>query len=433
MKYNQIDSVYQTYLENGTQVLVLPIQGSKSSVIVCGYAAGAFYEKGFGPGSNDGISHFLEHMIFKGTPKISSGEINEKFTRLGADTNAFTNYDRTFYYSKVPAKNLRAATEIWSELFNNFTLVSEEFNSERKVILQEIKMYEDMPNMYCGWKSRANLYKGTVLAHDIGGSQESVGGITEAMMKAYHTQYYSPENTTVLITGDINWPEINKLIESNFDVQPRVENKRDDSWKNFPTTQKPNSEYEINPGKQALSYIGMSWEIPGVLSEHYYPLLLLNTLIGNSKTSLLYKELVSKGICSTVAYGPELFPPRSSGTITFSCPPEQVATIYETIHKKIFQKIQNLTFTPDMVQKLKEEIRGGMIIASDDPLVAVISLFDKYIKHNEVVTMEESLKRFEKVTVGEMNEARDSSFSETTFSVYAMGTIPKDWTPDLHL
>ena len=433
MENAQINTVYQTHLSNGIRLLVLPVEGSKSSVIYVGFAAGAFYEEGFGTGSNDGISHFLEHMIFKGTPNISSSEINEKFTRLGAETNAFTNYDRTVYYSKVPAKNLYAAIDIWSELFINFTLVPEEFNSEKKVIMQEIKMYEDQPNLYCGWKSRANLYKGTPLAHDIGGTQESVSGITESMMEQYHSRYYAPENTTIIISGNVQKSKISELIESRFNQQIARKIGKDTSWHDFPSSWKSNFEYFTHPSKQALSYIGVSWELPGVTTEHYYPVILLNKLIGNSKTSFLYKELVSKGICSTVSYAPDFFPPRSSGTITYSCPPDQVAKIYTTIYKEIFENLQALSITPDLVQKLKDEIKGRMIMAIDDPLISVSNLHHRFINQNEIIPHEEALKRITYVTVEEIKNALTTSFNDITFSVYAMGAIPEDWAPVLHL
>nr|MDO8119582.1 insulinase family protein [Candidatus Sigynarchaeota archaeon] len=118
-------------LDNEMPIIIVPVPGARTATIAVGYKAGGFYETGFGAGSNDGISHFLEHMFFKGTPTMNTKEINEAFTRLGAMLNAFTSHEMTTYYAKVPVRNLEKAINLWGEMLSHVELDPTEFELER--------------------------------------------------------------------------------------------------------------------------------------------------------------------------------------------------------------------------------------------------------------------------------------------------------------
>ncbi|MFX0125311.1 MAG: M16 family metallopeptidase, partial [Candidatus Hodarchaeota archaeon] len=188
-------------LDNNLKLQLVSIPGGKTALFAVGFHAGSMYEEGFGPGSNDGISHFLEHMFPSRVPTRTSKQVLEAFTNLGADLNAGTSYDHTIYYAKVPARNLRKAAEIWKEVLVNDVINPEEFRSEKQVILQEIQWYADMPEFDTLHRVRQKHFAGTVLEHNILGSLESVEAITLDMMTDYITQLYSLDNAIVTLVG----------------------------------------------------------------------------------------------------------------------------------------------------------------------------------------------------------------------------------------
>jgi predicted Zn-dependent peptidase len=417
-------------LDNNLKLQLISIPGGKTTLFAVGFHAGSMYEESFGPGSNDGISHFLEHMFFKGTPTRTTKQVNESFTRLGADLNAFTSYDHTVYYAKVPTRNLRKAAKIWKDLLVNDVINPEEFEAEKQVVLQEIQLYADMPEFDTNYTVRQKQFVGTALEHNILGSPESVGAITLDMMTEYISQYYSLDNAIVTLVGGYDLEEEKEYLSSLFNdpisnprshpiIPPRLD---------LDTPEKSHLKYYSKELEKPLSYVALSWITPGLNSSDFYPLLLLNTYMGNSRTSLLYREITSKGIASICRFGFEALYDVSISSIFYITPPQKTEMVFQKVMDLLVQ-VYNLEITSQTVDALKEETSGSYISEIEDPTNYGIDLLQKYIKFRHPLSATEFLENVEIISTEDMQSVKDRCFENLNMTIYATGSIPSSWYP----
>ncbi len=408
------------------------IPGCKTVLFSVAFHAGAMYEKNFGPGSNDGISHFLEHMFFKGpTPSNrTTKQINEEFTRLGADLNAYTTYDHTAYFAKVPSRNLHKAAEIWKDLLISRNIDSNGFEAEKQVVLQELQLYDDMPEFKANYTVRKKHFTGTPLEHSILGTLDSISSISSEMMKSYTNQFYNFDNAIVTVVGggfDLE-AEI-EFLTSLFndpisDSRPQPIYPPSVSMKST----KSNLSYHESPSPKPLSYVSLCWDTPGINSNHFFPLLLINSYIGNSRTSLLYREIISKGIAPACRYGFEAFHDICSGNILFLSPLAKTEEVFSRI-MELLVEFRDLTISEENVTALKDEIWGGYLGEIEDPSNYGIDLTQKYIKFRERLSAKDFHDKIFDITPEEVQNTKDFILEELNLTVYATGTIPQNWEP----
>ncbi|MFX0150136.1 MAG: M16 family metallopeptidase [Candidatus Hodarchaeota archaeon] len=417
-------------LNNNLKLLITLIPGARTSLFSVGFHAGSMYEEGFGAGSNDGISHFLEHMFFKGIPgEKTSKQINDEFTRLGAELNAGTSLDHTIYYAKVPTRNFRKAAAIWKELLINKTLDPIEFKAEKQVVLQEIQLYADMPEMHANYMVRQKHFAGTALEHNILGTLDSVSTITLEMMTEYIKRFYSLDNAIVtLVGGDFDLEEEKDFLTSLFDEvipQPKPHPIYPPNV-TMPVT-KSQINYFHSASSKPLCYVALNWDTPGINSTDFWPLLVFNTYFGNSRTSLLYREVVSKGIASVCRYGFEALYDISSATILFVTPPERTEEVFQTVINLLID-IYSLKITPDIIHALKEEIWGSYLAEIEDPTHYGIDLLSKYLKFRHPLPLKDYQQKIQ-VSHDEVQQAKDNLLEKLNLTVYATGAVPQEWEP----
>ncbi|UCE12652.1 MAG: insulinase family protein [Candidatus Heimdallarchaeota archaeon] len=417
-------------LDNNLKLQLVNVPGGKSALFAVAFHAGSMYEEEFGTGSNDGISHFLEHMFFKGTPTRTSKQVNEEFTRLGADLNAYTSYDHTVYYAKVPTRNLHKAVELWHDLLINRTIDPTEFEAERQVVLQEIQWYEDMPETDTNFNVRKHHFVNTPLEHTILGTQDSISTISIEMMSDYITRFYTLDNAVVTLTGGFDLVLEKQFFTSFFSdpiSQPSKKPIYPPGVKLDP--QKSGISYHYSTRQKPLTYASLCWTSPGTSSSDFFPLLLLNTYIGNSRTSLLYRKITSKGIASVCRYGFEPLYDVSASSIFFVSPPNKTKGVFQKIIELLLE-VKDLEINPQIVSELKEEVWGTYITEIENPTNYGVDLIQKFIKFRHQLLTEEFKERIDQITANDMQEAKDRLLENFYITVYATGTIPQDWTPD---
>ena len=193
--------IEQHVLPNGLTLLGESRPGAKS------VSVGFFVKTGSRDEAPDvaGVSHFLEHMCFKGTPRRSAADVNREFDELGATYNAFTGEEYTVYYGTVLAEHRAALTDLLADMMRP-SLRADDFDVEKKVILQEIALYKDRPRPWLLWEvARPLFYAGHPLGNSVLGSDESIAALTVEAMRAYHHARYSPHNLALVVTGAYDW------------------------------------------------------------------------------------------------------------------------------------------------------------------------------------------------------------------------------------
>jgi len=200
-------------LKNGLRLITVPRRDAESVTVMVLVQAGSKYESK----EENGISHFLEHMCFKGTqkrPKVM--QISAELDALGAQYNAFTSYEFTGYYAKVAPTNVKKALEIVSDLYLNPIFNQEEIEREKGVIIEEMNMYEDLPNRKVQDDMMTLLYGDQPVGRSILGTKEIIRGVTREDFLSYRAKHYLPQSTIVLVSGSFNEKELRRSVEKLF-------------------------------------------------------------------------------------------------------------------------------------------------------------------------------------------------------------------------
>ena len=205
-------SVNKTVLDNGIRILTKKIPHVRSVSMGVWVNVGARDETP----SENGLSHFIEHMIFKGTEKRTSYQIAKEFDAIGGHFNAFTSMELTCYHARVMDTHLETMVEILSDIFLNSVFESQEIERERPVILQELSMVEDSPEEYIHTLLRNNFWKGNPLGRSILGSRENITNFDNRKIKEFFHRYYQPDRIVISVAGNVDHDKIVDSIGSAF-------------------------------------------------------------------------------------------------------------------------------------------------------------------------------------------------------------------------
>lgn len=205
---------YQSFkLDNGMEVMVFPDHSIPLLRFSIYYNVGAIDEKE----GQTGISHFLEHLMFLGTQNLPEGEIDDLISSVGGQLNAATSFDYTYYYHEVPSSMLELVMALESDRMQNLNFNSEEINREREVIKQERRMRTENNIFSRGFeKIKAHAFKDSYLEHNVIGWMEDIDNISSSELKNHYQQYYSPNNTVAVVSGDVEIEEVKKLAQKYY-------------------------------------------------------------------------------------------------------------------------------------------------------------------------------------------------------------------------
>ncbi len=202
----------RTILKNGLRLVTVPMPENQTVTMMVMANVGARYETA----ELNGISHFLEHMCFKGTTKRTCAQISFELDAIGASFNAFTSQEVTGYYAKAHYKTFPKITEILSDIYLNSTFPAEELEKERGVIIEEINMYEDLPQSKVLDIFTEAFYGNHPMGKSVAGPKENIKKFTRNDFLAYHKKHYTAAATTVVVAGNFKYAEVKKMIEAYF-------------------------------------------------------------------------------------------------------------------------------------------------------------------------------------------------------------------------
>jgi predicted Zn-dependent peptidase len=260
-------------------------------------AAGYFVNTGSRDEAADvaGVSHFLEHMMFKGTARRSAEDINREFDELGANYNAYTSEERTVYYGAVLAERTPSLIDLLTDMMRP-ALRESDFELEKNVILEEIAMYDDRPNFKVFEKANARFFNGHPLGNSVLGSQDSIKALSRQQMAAYFAARYAPNNMVFSIAGNYDWQAVLAQLTALTD-----------SWQPQPTSRQypafaPATGRSVER-EQQLKRAHVALYAPGVSAqdELRYAAALLASCLGDSSGSRLYWSLVDKGLADSAS------------------------------------------------------------------------------------------------------------------------------------
>ena len=338
--------------QNGVRIVLENIPHVRSVAIGLWMKTGSRNEVA----ANNGISHFIEHMFFKGTTTRTAKEIAECFDGIGGQVNAFTSKEYTCYYAKVLDNHSQFALEVLADMFFNSTFINEELEKEKKVVLEEIKMYEDTPDdMVHDLLGRAT-FGSNALGYPILGTEGTLTSFTSDTLKNYINDCYSPENMVVSIAGHIDENFI-KEVEKIFG-QFKRENK---SCK----IEKPQFHFENMYKKKDTEQAHLILGYQGLDAGHEdaYTLIIMNNILGGSMSSRLFQEVrEQRGLAYSVYSYHSSFQDTGIVALYGGTGANQVDKLFETIQGTL-AKFKSEGVTEKELINAKEQLKGSLMLS----------------------------------------------------------------------
>lgn len=338
--------------QNGVRIVLEQIPTVRSVAIGVWIGTGSRNENP----ENNGISHFLEHMFFKGTKTRSAREIAESFDSIGGQVNAFTSKEYTCYYAKVLDNHAQYALEVLADMFFNSTFDSEELNKEKNVVNEEIKMYEDTPDDIVHDLLSQAVYGDHPLGYPILGTEETLQSFTGEKLEQYMHDTYRPENVVISIAGNVPESFINNA-EKFFGSYEASKEKMEYEKPTFHATQASRKK-ETEQAHLCLGFEGLQ-----IGHSDVYSLIVLNNVLGGSMSSRLFQEVrEQRGLAYSVFSYHSAY--RDSGMVTIygGTGANQLGVLYETIQDTL-GKLRADGITEKELNNSKEQLKGSLMLS----------------------------------------------------------------------
>ncbi len=294
--------VIQTTLQNGLTLLVCPKKDAEKVSIQLWYNVGSKHEKS----GERGIAHFIEHMIFKGTSRLTESDINLVTSKLSGVCNAFTSYDYTGYLFDIPVANWDKVLPIMADCMQNCTFKQEHLNSEVKAVIQELKMYKDNYARTLSEVMVTNLFEAHPYHYPIIGYKQDLWSVTRETLLAFYKKYYTPDNAVMIIVGDVNPCDVHEKIEQEFGSIPAGKGWNQEKFYHNEDVQKKSVQLFRDIKQPICTLVFL---VPGIITKNEFALESLAYVLANGRGSRLYKLLVDQLqlVVSVQAYIYDLF------------------------------------------------------------------------------------------------------------------------------
>ncbi|MBQ8425573.1 MAG: insulinase family protein [Clostridia bacterium] len=370
--------------------------------------------------TEEGYSHFIEHLVFKSSEKYTTEEIMDKFTMLGADFNAYTSKTVTRFIFKCLAENFEPCFEIYSDMLLHPKFLQEELDRERNVVIEEMKKYEDEPSevMYQG--TVENYFDGTTLAHDILGTEEIISNVTRAQLLEYKSRFYIPEKTIISVCGNIDFEKLDEIVTKYF-ISEYDYNAEPEKVDYTPLKINIKEKYKIIERDDNQANVCIHIKSVTYDSKLKYVANLYTSILGNSQNSRLYKKIREElGLVYSIYAYSEIKAGHGEMFIIFGTRPKNVQkAIFEI--KKIIQELAENGATEVELERAKIWKKSCMEFSSEtNSDIAEIngSLIHNDNKHTSLSTRK---SKFEKVKLEDINKFAKRIANEKVFNIVAVG------------
>lgn len=397
--------MYQRIIRaDGSVIILLPKTDTKAITFEVLYKVGSRNEDD----KNNGVSHFVEHLMFKGTTKRPNTlDISKELDGVGAEYNAFTGKDHTGYYIKADNSHLPLAIEMLSDMLHNSKFDKDEVNRERGVIIEEIKMYEENPLMHIEDVFESLIFKDTVLGREIAGPKINIKNISRESLYNYYQKYYYSGNLVLSLAGNFKTKEALALINKFF---PQNKSKKRVKVQVVKKALQKHSQISIvnRPLEQAQMILG--WASVSKKDKNFLPLQMLANILGGNMSSRLFLQIRERrGLCYSIRAGVSGYEDISNFAISAGLNKDKIEEALVAIKEEI-EKVKNEGISAEELKQAKENIRGRLILRLENPSAYLAFLSDQELFGQKPKTLEELLKEVDKITLKQVNQIAKKVF-----------------------
>ncbi len=390
-------TVFYTHrLNNGLQIVGQPMPDFESVAVSYYVHTGSRDEK---DPVNAGVSHFLEHMVFKGTKLLDWQEITLAFNKIGAELNAFTSHESTVYYARVLGEYLDRAVELLSDMMYP-RLAESDFETEKEVIVNEIARSEDQPYNIAYRRMMQTYFGDHPLGHDVLGSRESIRGMHVEQMRNYWQSRYAANNLILAVAGNFNWEHIVELAEQHCSDWRQGDSGRDAS--HYEPDQPINNIMVDQKLKQQIMILAMP--TVDVKDPDYYAAMLGGSILGDTDGSRLYWNIYQRGMAESASAGVWAMEGTGIMLLEANSTPEDAPRVLKMLRAELDNLLDDGIFE-DELQRAKDKWISGIVLSSESTFARMRSLANDWVTEGRLVSIEEEIARVEKITVDDVMRA----------------------------
>ena len=375
--------------------------------------------------TNNGVSHFIEHMLFKGTKSRTSKEIAEAIDNVGGQINAFTGKEQTAYYIKVLDDHLNIVIDVLSDMFLNSLFLDGEIEKEKNVIMEEINMYQDSPEDLVYELLNEIMFKKTPLEYPILGIDSSIINLNKDKILKYFYENYNPEDIIISIVGKFDEKKVISQLNNTFGKFNIGNSTKDVS--NIITYNFTNNIKGINKNFEQLNLcIGMN----GVnsMSDDIYPILILNNIFGGSMSSKLFQRLrEDEGLVYDIDSHMTAYKDIGIFTIYAGLNSENLIKSIKLIDEEI-RKIKKSLITKDELSRSKDQLKGNYILAMESTFNRMMEIGKSTSQFHRIETIEEVIKKIDNVKMDDIERVVNHIFQNDSFNIAYVGELDEQET-----
>ncbi len=414
-QYESAHTYRKTVLDNGIRVVTEEVPYLKSFSLGIWVRSGSRYE----PPEVNGISHFIEHMLFKGTERRSAFDIAKEIDSVGGVLNAFTSKEFTAYYCKAIDENWDTAADLLCDIFLNPSFPDEEIEREKLVVCQEIHQTEDTPEELVHELLGIRIWRNNALGQPILGTVSNISGLDRDTLLDFKRQAYSPSETIVAAAGKINHDQIVELMErtlGRLSVSSSAEQ---------PTKPQVKSSWEVVNRDLEQVHVCLGAEAPSALDDRRYAGYLLNAILGGGMSSRLFQEVREK---NGLAYSVYSFLSSFSDTgvigVYAGCDSARLEEVVRIINRESMALASSVT--DDDLHTAKNHIKGSLVLAMESSEALMNRLAKGEFYFGRYVSLHEIIASLDQVTRDELADVCHAVINSGQFNLVALGPVQED-------
>ncbi|TWT81069.1 Protease 3 precursor [Planctomycetes bacterium CA13] len=368
-----------------------------------------------------GLSHFLEHMMFKGTATRTAADVNRQLDELGGNSNAYTSEEQTVYYATVLPKFQDRLVDLLTDMLSP-SLAKDDFDTERQVILEEIAKYEDQPPFGAFERVMEIYYGPRGLGRRVLGTKESIESMRVEAMQDFFNRRYRPENIVMAATGNVDFDGLIASLETltqSWPDRPKPAAPPSDDPSSLPEGIAIDANLEIEDASQA--YLVRIHRGPSMASEDRYASRILASILGDEGGSRLFWELIDTGRAETATAWPQEFADSGAWFSYLVCEPEKLKSNAKLM-EGVMTRTANDGVTTEELEQAKNKAMARCIMQSERPSNRLFSVGSRYLTQQNYVSTDELLERFKSIDEQMIGRVAKEYLLESPTQVIASAT-----------
>ncbi len=401
-------------LSNGIRVITEPMPAVRSVAVGLWIGTGSRCETA----AENGVSHFIEHMLFKGTPARSAEDIARQVDAIGGNLDAFTGRELVGYNVKVLDEHLPTAFEILADMLLNPRFDEEDIEKEKGVVLEELKMETDSPESYVHELFVSNFWKRHPLGRPILGTKRTIESFNAGMLRSYHGRYYRPENLTITAAGHLRHEDLVRLAERHFGglaeggKQPELVT---------PATEAP----LILKNRRSLQQVHVCLGMPTIRTTDplRFACYTLNVVLGGGMSSRLFQNIRERqGLAYSIFSELNLYQDTGMMAVYAGTGVETVRKLVENVMAEL-RRLKNEPLPAEELRHAKDHMKGSLMLSLESTTSRMGNLARQWLNFGRFYTLDELLASIEAVTAEQVQEVARGSFQTGRIGLAMLGRL----------